>query len=109
MALCAPFLADPSATPAKLCRRIQRHIKSLPRTGYGELFIFVAQPEVPSDNNAAEGSPRHLVVSRRISGCTRSEQGTYSKMTLASLFGTWRAQGINPLTACCQLLTSPQV
>ena len=41
---------------AKLCRRIERHIRSLPRTGYGELFVFVAEPAVPSDNNAAERS-----------------------------------------------------
>ena len=50
MALCAPFLDDPSAVPAKLCRRIQRHIRGL--------FVFVAQPEVPSDDNAAERSLR---------------------------------------------------
>ena len=101
MALCDPFLADPSAVPARLCRRIQRHIK--------ELFLFVAQREVPSDNNAAERSLRHLVVSRKISGGTRSQQGTQSKMILASLFGTWRVQGVNPLTACQDLLASPQV
>ena len=101
LAICQPFLDDPSATQAKLCRRIERHIK--------ELFVFVAEPEVPPDNNAAERSLRHLVVSRKISGGTRSEQGTNSKMTLASLFGTWRAQGLNPLDACRQLLTAPQV
>ena len=91
LALCQPFL-DESATQAKLCRRIERHIK--------ELFVFVAEPAVPSDNNAAERSLRHLVISRKISGGTRSELGTDSKMTLASLFGTWRVQGLNPLTAC---------
>ena len=107
LALGQPFRHDPSATQAKLCRRIERHIKSLPRTGYGELFVFVAEPAVPSDNNAAERSLRHLVISRKISGGTRSEQGTESKMTLASLFGTWRAQGLNPLAACRQLLVSP--
>ena len=101
LALCQPFLDDPSATQAKLCRRIERHIK--------ELFVFVAEPAVPSDNNAAERSLRHLVVSRKISGGTRSERGTDSKMTLASLFGTWRVQGLNPLTACRQLLRSPQL
>ena len=90
LALCQPFLLDASATQAKLCRRIERHIK--------ELFVFVAEPAVPSDNNAAERSLRHLVVSRKISGGTRSERGTDSKMTLASLFGTWRVQGLNPLT-----------
>ena len=101
LALCQPFLDDPSATQAKLCRRIERHIK--------ELFVFVAEPAVPGDNNAAERSLRHLFISRKISGGTRSELGTDSKMTLASLFGTWRVQGLNPLTACRQLLRSPQL
>ena len=101
LALCRPFLDDPLAVQAKLCRRMENHIK--------ELFLFVAQPEVPPDNNAAERSLRHLVVSRKISGGTRSELGTDTKMTLASIFGTWRAQGLNPLTTCRQLLSSPQL
>ena len=96
LAICRPFVADPSAVQAKLCRRIERFIK--------ELFVFVAEPDVPADNNPAERSLRHLVISRKVSGGTRSEQGTESKMTLASLFGTWRAQGLNPLAACRQLL-----
>ena len=63
-----------------------------------------------SDNNPAERSLRHLVISRKVSGGTRSEQGTESKMTLASIFGTSpRAQGLNPLAACRQLLISPQL
>ncbi len=90
-----------SVVQGKLCRRIERHIK--------ELLVFVAEPDVPADNNAAERSQRHLVISRKISGGTRSEQGTQSKMTLASLFGTWRAQGLNPLAACRQLLVSPKL
>ena len=98
---CQPFLADPLALQGRLCRRIERHIK--------ELFVFVAEPDVPSDNNPAERSLRHVVISRKISGGTRSERGTESKMTLASIFGTWRARGLNPLAACRQLLTSPQI
>ena len=110
LAICRPFLSDPSAVQGKLCRRIERFIKSLPRTGCGELFVFVAEPDVPADNNAAERSLRHLVISRRkVSGGTRSEQGTESKMTLAFIFGTWRAQGLNPLATCRQMLTFPQV
>ena len=101
LALCRPCLDDPLAVQGKLCRRIDKHLK--------ELFVFVAQPEVPPDNNAAERSLRPLVISRKISGGTRSNQGTDAKMTLSSLFGTWRAQGQNPLTACRQLLTSPQL
>ena len=69
----------------------------------------MAEPDVPSDNNPAERSLRHLVISRKVSGGTRSERGTESKMTLASVFGTWRARGLNPLAACRQLLTSPQI
>ena len=101
LALCRPFLEDPLAVQGKLCRRIERHIK--------ELFVFVSHPETPSDNNAAERSLRHLVVSRKISGGTRSQQGSDSKMTLASLFGTWRARGLNPLLEIPRLLISPQL
>ena len=100
LTLCRPYLNDPSAAQARLCRRMANHIK--------ELFVFVAELEVPPDNNAAERSLRPVVVSRKISGGTRSAQGTQTKMTLASIFGTWRAQNLNTLTACRQLLTSPQ-
>ena len=99
--LCRPFLSDQTAPQAKLCRRIERSIE--------ELFVFVSNPDVPSDNNAAERSLRHLVVSRKISGGTRSPRGTESKMTLASLFGAWRARGLNPLVECRNLLVSPQL
>ena len=57
----------------------------------------------------AERNLRHLVVSPQISGGTRSEQGTDSKMTPASLFGVRPTQNLNTLDACLQLLTSPQV
>ena len=79
LARCRPFLDDPLAVQGKLCRRIERFIK--------ELFVFVAEPAVPSDNDAAERSLRHLVTTRKISGGIRSEQGTGSKMALASVFG----------------------
>ena len=101
LALCRTYQDDPSAAPTRLCRRMENHIK--------ELFLFVAEPEVPPDNNAAERSLRPVVISRKISGGSRSAAGTDTKMTLASIFGTWRVQGFNPLTACRQLLTSPQL
>jgi transposase len=99
--LCAPSLADPRAPQRTLCARIARHSS--------ELFVFVAHPEVPADNNAAERSLRHLVTCRKISGGTRSDRGTETKMTLSTLFGTWRAQGRDPLLSCRQLLTQPQI
>jgi transposase len=98
---CLPFADDPTAVQAALCRRIQRHSD--------ELFVFVAHPQVPPDNNAAERSVRPLVTSRKVSGGTRSDQGSHTKMTNASLFGTWHSQGLNPLHQCQQLLTSTQL
>jgi hypothetical protein len=101
LGLCAPYLADATAPQRRLCARIERHL--------AELFVFVVEPGVPPDNNAAERSLRHLVTSRKISGGTRSAAGTDTKMTLSSLFGTWRAQGHNPYHACRQLLTQSGV
>ena len=75
----------------------------------GELLTFVGDPAVPADNNAAERGLRPLVTQRKISGGTRSPQGTTTAMALAALFGTWRLQGVNPFTACRSLLTSPQL
>ena len=98
---CAGPSTDPLAVHGKLCRRI---LKYLP-----ELLTFVGNPAVPADNNAAERNLRSLVVQRKISGGTRSPQGSSTVMTLASLFGTWQAQGINSFTALRQLLTSPQL
>ena len=60
LVICQPFLADPLAVQAKLCRRIERHIK--------ELFVFVAEPDVPSDNNPAERSLRHWLSAARSAG-----------------------------------------
>jgi transposase len=101
LALCRPYLDEPGAPQAALCRRIERHL--------AELFVFVADPAVPPTNNAAERSLRHLVTGRKVSGGTRSAAGTGTKMALASLFGTWRAQGLNPLHECRRLLVAPQV
>jgi hypothetical protein len=72
--LCQPYEKHPTAPQAVLCRRILAHLP--------ELFVFVVDPRVPSDNNAAERSLRHLVTCRKISGGTRSAEGTSTKMTL---------------------------
>jgi hypothetical protein len=100
-ALCAPYLGRATAPQRVLCERITKHLR--------ELFVFVEEPTVPSTNNAAERSLRHLVTSRKISGGTRSEAGTATKMALATLFGTWRLRGLNPLEQCRALLTQSQV
>jgi len=100
-ALVAPYLADPAHRRHRVSAYLERYL--------WDGFTFVVYPEVPSDNNAAERSLRHLVVTRKISGGTRSSEGTATKMALATLFGTWQARGLNPFSACHQLLTSPGV
>jgi hypothetical protein len=100
-ALCAPYVGMAEAPQRVLCERISKHL--------GELFVFVEDPAVPATNNAAERSLRHLVTCRKISGGTRSPAGTATKMTLATLFGTWRLQGLDPLAQCRALLTNPQL
>jgi transposase len=73
---------------------------------YGEELTFVAVPGVPAHNNLAERSVRPLVIARKISVGTRSPKGSETRMGLASLFGTWMAQGLNPFQQCLALLTS---
>lgn len=100
-ALGVPYLGDQAAPQRVLCERIARHL--------AELFVFVADPAVPPTNNAAERSLRHLVTSRKISGGTRSAAGSATKMALATVFGTWRAQALDPLAECRTLLAATQV
>jgi transposase len=100
-ALCAPFLGVAEAPQRVLCERITTHLR--------DLFVFVEDPAVPATNNATERSLRHLVTARKISGGTRSPAGTATRMTLATLFGTWRLHGRDPLAECRALLTAPQV
>ncbi|HEV2236573.1 MAG TPA: IS66 family transposase [Ktedonobacterales bacterium] len=72
-----------------------------------ELLTCLAQSGVPPDNNLAERAARPLVVMRKISGGTRSPQGSTTQMRLYSLAATWTAQGHNPLTRFRQLLSDP--
>jgi len=96
MKVCRPHLKK-KRVHSRLCERIERFLP--------ELFVFVADARVPSDNNGAERSVRHLVVSRKISGGTRSEKGSETKSILASLFGTWRLRGLDCYQSCLNLLT----
>ncbi len=75
-----------------LARRVLRH--------QDELFQCVlASAGAPADNNLAERSIRPLVIMRKISGGPRSAAGTKTRLTLASLLGTWAARNLNPFVA----------
>jgi transposase len=97
-AICQPYVRT-TAPQQTLCKRVEDFLP--------ELFVFVAVPGVPAHNNLAERSVRPLVIARKISGGTRSPKGSETRMSLASLFGTWMAQGLNPFSQCLALLTQP--
>jgi transposase len=80
-----------------LCKRLLRH--------EDELFQFVLVEGLSADNNLAERSIRALVVCRKISGGSRSAEGTKTRMGLASLFETWQARKLNPFDECFKLLS----
>lgn len=79
-----------------LAKRLLRHLD--------ELFQFVVRQHVSADNNLAERALRPLVVQRKISGGSRSQLGSHTRMQLASLFETWRARDLNPLHECWRQL-----
>ena len=82
-----------------LCQRLLRH--------EDELFPFVLVDGLSADNNQAERSIRPLVIIRKISGGSRSEAGTKTRMALASLFETWLARGLNAFQECLRALGAP--
>jgi hypothetical protein len=82
-----------------LSKRLMRH--------QDELFQFVLVPGLAADNNLVERSLRPLVVLRKVSGGSRSEKGTKTRLTLASLFGTWAARDLNPFVQCLTALRHP--
>jgi transposase len=95
--VCAPFVQTPIPMRT-LCKRVEHFLP--------ELFVFMASPGVPSDNNVAERSVRPLVIARKISGGSCSPKGSATRMGLASLFGTWITQGLHPFHQCLALLSS---
>jgi transposase len=82
-----------------LAKRLLRH--------QDELFQFVLVPDLAADNNLAERSLRPLVIMRKISGGSRSPQGSTTRLTLASLLGTWAARQLNPFLECLAALQRP--
>jgi len=97
--LLCPADLDPTLPYAALAKRLRKYL--------AELFTFVRDPAVPATNNAAERSLRPLVVTRKISGGTRSSQGSTTRMVLYSVCATARIQGQDPAAVCQQLLLAP--
>lgn len=96
-ALAKPFV-DSDVPHRTLSRRIMRFSN--------EMFTFVEHPGISPDNNAAERAIRPLVVLRKVTGGTRSDQGSSTLSILMSLFGTWQLTTTNPAETCRRMLTA---
>ncbi len=60
------------------------------------VFSVLSRPELPLTNNEAERLLRHLVILRRITYGTRSENGTRALALLASVVETCRKREVSP-------------
>ena len=96
LVLCRPFLDDPSAVQARLCRRME--IKDSSSSWPNRRCRRTTTP--PSAASAIWWSAARSVGAPARTGVCHQDE---------SIFGTWRAQGLNTLNACRQLLASPQV
>lgn len=97
-ALAEPFARDKEALQKTLAQRLLRF--------ENELFTFVEHPIVPSDNNAAERAIRPMVIYRKVTGGSRSGQGSTTTSVLMSLVSTWMLRGLDPMKACTKMLQS---
>ena len=101
LAIAQPYVKNESAPQRVLAERIDKHL--------GEMFTFVEYFGCPSGNNAAERAIRPAVIARKVSGGTRSENGSITRTTLMSLFGTWTLQGKDLLKACSDMIIRSQM
>ena len=69
----------------RLAARIEKHLE--------ELLLWLSNPDVDPDNNAAERELRPAVITRKTSFGSRSRQGAHAFAVLLSLIRTWERQG----------------
>lgn len=72
----------------------------------GNLLTSILKPEVPLTNNHAERQLRPLVIIRKISGSSRSDQGAAATAVNMSVVQTLSLQGKNVFTGLKEILTA---
>ena len=97
--ICLVPLADNTAETFR--KRLLDHKKE-----YLRLFTFLKYPDVQPTNNQAEQSLRNMVIFRKISFGTRSEEGSRSHSVLPSLVLTAQRRNQHPLKFLQTLFTS---
>jgi transposase len=65
-----------------------------------ELFQYVVVDGLSGHNNLAEQQIRPVVVRRKLSGGSRSQEGTKTTFKLLSVFQTWHSRSLNPFQQC---------
>jgi transposase len=88
-ALCEGNLNHPTKTVRTLCTSLLKH--------WPRLFTFLEHEGVEPTNNEAERRLRPGVQTRKISYCTRSQQGQLLRARLLTITATCRMQGRNSL------------
>lgn len=71
----------------RLAKRIERHLD--------ELIVWLTNPEVAPDNNAAERALRPAVVTRKTSFGSRSKRGAQAFARLLSVIISWEKQDVS--------------
>ena len=85
-------------------KTVWKFIKNLARRDMEHLFIFVTNLDVDSTNNISERELRELVLIRKISNGSRSEQGAATTATLLSVIKTLRMQNKNVFEGLQEIL-----
>jgi len=98
LSIAEPYLKDKDAAEQVMAKLICRYLP--------ELFTFVEHPSVAPSNNAAERAIRPAVISRKISGGTRSARGSQTKTRLMSVFATWAVRGKDSIAACTEMIVA---
>lgn len=76
-------------------KTVWKFVKNLVKRDLENIFIFVTRPDVDPTNNISERELRELVLIRKISNGSRSEQGAETTATLLSVIKTLRLQKKN--------------
>jgi transposase len=77
----------------------ERRLLARLRKFMDEHLLFLANFDVPFDNNGAEQGARHLKSKLKTAGCFRSDDGIDNYATNASVFATLRKHGRNIYSA----------
>jgi transposase-like protein/transposase len=87
---------------------VYKFVKSVCRNHRENLFRFVDNPGIESTNNRAESGLRPLVVIRKISYGSKSEDGAETTAKLMSVLQTVKLQTRNPYEGILNLLQEPE-